>query len=199
MVATARSYQFLINQSQLTGLVGQNLNGLQFRLPTSSTTTWPPADVTFTNFDIYMGPGVAPSARSLTFASNFASAPTQVRSGSLSISSGSFPTTGTPRDWGPTISFNNYLYTGGHLTIEMRHTGMLGTTTTRSFDAIATSTAGYGTDVSALWTGSYTPVTGTAGNFFITKLSASPVPEPGTMLALGAGVALLARRRRKAA
>lgn len=198
MVTSARSYQYLINENQLTGLVGQNLNGLQMRLPTSATGTWPPANVTFNNFEIYIGAGVTPSARSLTFASNYLSTPTQVRSGSLNFASGSFTNGGTPVNaWGPMITFSDYLYTGGHLTIEMRHDGMLGTTTTRSFDANSTSTSGYLTDYAALWTGSFTPVTGSAGNFFITRINSSPVPEPLTLASLGLGVGLLARRRRK--
>lgn len=198
MVTTGRTYQYLINENQLTGLVGQNLNGLQMRLPVSATVNWPPADASFANFDIYIGPGVTPAARSTTFANNYSGAKTQVRSGSLTFATGAFSFGGSPVNaWGPTISFNNYLYTGGHLTIEMRHSGMTGTTTTRSFDALSTSTAGYLVDFAALWTGSYTPTTGSAGNFFITRISASPVPEPASMLALGIGLAALARRRRQ--
>jgi hypothetical protein len=195
MVTTARTYQYLIQGSQLTSFIGQNLNGLQWRLPASATTNWPAVDANFASFDIYIGPGVEPAARSTTFAANYTSAPTQVRSGSLTLGAGSFGGTGTPHPWGPVVAFNNYLYTGGNLTIELRHSGMTGNTTTQSFDANKSSAAGYGTLYSALWVGNNNPTTGGQGNFFITQLSASPVPEPGTFLALGGGLALLLRRR----
>lgn len=198
MVTTARTYQYQINANQLTGLVGQNLNGLQWRLPTSATGPWPPADASFASFDITIGEGVAPASRSTTLANNFVGTPTVVRTGALTIPTGSFSIGGSPNPWGPTISFSNYLYNGGHLTIEMRHTGMTGTTTTRSFDALSTTTSGYGTDFGAYWTGSYTGTTGGNGNFFVTRLTGSPVPEPASMIALALGASALVRRRRKA-
>jgi hypothetical protein len=195
MVTTPRTYQYLIHSSQLTGFVGQNINGLQWRLLQSATTNWPPTDANFANFDVYIGPGVDPSLRSTTFAANYTSAPTQVRSGSLTLPAGSFPSTGTPHGFGPVVTFSDYLYTGGNLTIEMRHSGMTGNTTTASFDANTSTAPGYGTLYSALWVGNNNPTTGGQGNFFITQLTASPVPEPATLVALGGGLALLLRRR----
>jgi hypothetical protein len=197
MVTTARTYQYLIQASQLTAFVGQNLNGLQWRLPGSATTSWPAVNANFANFDIYIGPGVEPAARSLTFASNYTSAPTQVRSGALILNAGSFGVIGTPRPWGPVVTFNDYLYTGGNLTIEMRHSGMTGNTTTQSFEANTSTAAGYGTLYSALWVGNNNPTTGGQANFFITQLNASPVPEPATVLALAVGSTLMLRRRNR--
>jgi hypothetical protein len=197
MVTTGRTYQYQIHEDQLTGLVGQNLNGLQWRSLSSATTVWPPVDATFNNFDIFIGPGVDPATRSFTYASNFSGPVTQVRSGSLTLPGGSFGF-GSTSSWGPTVTFDNYLYTGGHLTIEMRHNGMLGTTSTRSFDAITTTTSGYLTQFSAIWNGTYNGTTGANGNFFVTRLTASPVPEPATMAVLGLGAAALIRRRKRA-
>ena len=141
----ARTYQWLINANQLTTMVGNNIVSLAMRIPTSSAANWPTADVTFTNFDIYIGPGRAPASRSLTFDSNFTGTKTLVRSGSLVITANSYTFGGTPNAFGPAITFTTpYLYSGGDLLVEMRHSGFVGTT--RTNDAILTSTGGYGTD-----------------------------------------------------
>lgn len=116
---TGRTYQLLINANQLTSLVGQDLLGLSWRLPTSATAAWPSVDVTFSNYDIYLSGSVAPADRSLTFAENVVGMQTQVRSGSLSIPTGAFPFGDTPNSAGPMITFNApYTYTGGHLLVE---------------------------------------------------------------------------------
>ena len=80
-----RTYQFLIQSSQLTNVAGKVLTGLSMRIPASATANWPLADANFTNYDIYLSGSVEPSARSLTFANNIVGARTQVRSGSLTI------------------------------------------------------------------------------------------------------------------
>lgn len=186
-----RTYQLLINSNQLTNLVGLPLDGLTFRLPTAATAAWPTADVTFTSYDIYLSESVAPADRSLTFVNNIVGTQTQVRSGSLTISANDYPSGGTPNLFGSTIAFNSpWLYSGGHLLVEIRHTGFTGTS--RSTDAFTTAAAtGYGTDFSAAWTSSYTGTSGSQGNISIVQLRA--VPEP-TWLALG-GLLLLARFR----
>lgn len=198
MVTTGRTYQMQINASELTQFVGKNLTGLTWRL-NANAANWPPSvNADFANFDIYIGPGVDPAARSTTFANNFTSAPTQVRSGPLTFAAGSFQGAGSPAPWGVEITFNEYLYTGGHLTIEIRHSGMTGNTTTTSFNALSTTTSGYGTRFSALWTGTYNGTTGGAGNFFVTRLTANEVPAPGALALLGAGLVMGGRRRRRA-
>lgn len=172
-LATAqRTYQFLINANQLTGLVGQNLSAIALRLPQSGTGTWPAVDSNFANYDIYLAPGRAPANRSLTFDSNIVGVKTQVRSGPLTITAGSYTTGSNPNAFGPDITFDTpYLYTGGHLLIEIRHTGWLGGGTSRSNEASTTSSTGYGTDFSACWTGNYTGTAGSAGNFSTVRLN----------------------------
>lgn len=173
---TARTYQLLINANQLTSLVGTHITALTFRNLTSATTPWPAADVTYTNFDIYLAQSVPPAERRLTFDSNIVGAKTQVRSGSLLIPANAFGVGTAPHPFGnPPINFNtSYLYTGGNLLIEIRHSGFTGTS--RANDAIGTSTSGYGSDFSACWIGSYTGTTGNQGNFCIAQLTNSPIP-----------------------
>lgn len=170
-----RTYQWLINANQLTAMVGANITSLAMRIPNSATANWPTADVTFTNFDIYLAPGRAPSARSLTFDSNIVGTKVQVRSGSLLIAANSYTFGGTPNAFGPPITFTTpYAYSGGDLLVELRHSGFTGTT--RTNDAIITSTLGYGTSFSACWTGNYTGTTGTQGNFCVIQLNDDITP-----------------------
>ncbi len=186
-----RTYQMLIHESLLTDLVGLRLNGITWRLPTSATADWPASNVTYASYDIYLSGSVAPEFRSLTFANNIVGTQTQVRSGPLTVSAGAYTFGNTPNTFAPTISFDEWLYTGGHLLIEIRHVG--NTVGSRSVDALTTSTAGYGTLFSACWASSATATSGSQGNFTIARLSA--VPEPAAALLAGA-LALVALRRR---
>lgn len=191
--SSARTYQLLIDDTQLTSVVGQQLNGITWRLLPSATANFPVADSTFTNFDIRLSDSVDPVNRSLTFANNVVGPQTLVRSGSLTIPAGSFPATTAPHPFGFVIQFNTpYTYTGGNLLVELRHTGLVGGSV--SVDAISTTTAPYGTGVSAAWTSSYTGTSGSQGNAVITLLTV--VPEPGAA-SLALGGAMLALRRRR--
>lgn len=166
----ARTYQLLIHESELTGLAGGTVEGLTFRLPVSATASWPIEPTTFTNFDIYLSGSVTPADRSLTFANNAVGVQRLVRSGSLIIPVNSFPSGGSPNPFGEVIDFDSsYLYSGGHLLIEIRHSGFAGNS--RSVDAIGTSVSGYGTLFSACWTGSYTGTAGSQGNFSVVSLN----------------------------
>jgi hypothetical protein len=196
---TTRTYQMTIAASQLTGLVNTNLSGVQFRMDSAATAAWPPVGGTMSQFDIFLGKGVSPTAQSTTFASNFVGAPTQVRSGSLTFNAGSFTVGGSPNAWGPTIGFtNNFLYTGGNLTIEYRFSGMPTGTVQPSLDACSADT-GQGTDYVAQFAASNTATVslGLNGRAVVTRFTGAAVPEPATMAALGLGVAALLRRRRK--
>ncbi len=172
----ARTYQLLIHQSLLTNLINKEIQGISWRLPTSATAPWPVADVTYSTYDIYLSGSVAPQDRSLTFANNVVGTQIQVRSGPYTARQDEYTFGNTPNNFGPAILFNNfYLYTGGHLLIEIRHQGFTGTS--RSVDAIGTATPGYATLFSALWQSSYTPTTGSQGNFSIVELTYDdPIP-----------------------
>jgi hypothetical protein len=192
-----RTYQSLIHESQLVSLLNFELTGLSWRLPIAATEPWPASLITFNNFDIYLSQGVTPADRSLTFANNVAGPQTQVRSGLLTIPTGAMSSGNNPNSFDLEIGFNSWLYSGGHLLIELRHSGFSGTS--RSVDAVAASNtaAGYGTLFSAAWTGSYTGTSGSQGNFSVTRLTTSGIPEPtcGTVLGL-LSLAALGRRRK---
>lgn len=190
-----RTYQLLIHADALTDLVGLDLTGLSFRNGSGATSDWPPSDVTFGNYDIYLSGSVDPSARSLVFADNVVGPQTQVRSGSLTIGAGDYTSGGSPNAFGTSIDFNSgWTYQGGNLLIEIRHTGS--GITSRAVDAITSTNAaaGYGTLFSAAWTSNYAGTEGVQGNFSILRINA--VPAPTGLAVLGLGMLGAARRRR---
>ena len=176
LYTAGRTCQLLIHEDQLVGIVGKEIHAISWRLPTSATVEWPASDITVSNYDIYLSPGVTPADRSLTdFTLNAAGPQKQVRAGSLFIPMNSYTFGNVPNNWGPEIMFDSlYLYTGGHLLIEIRLTG---TGNSRSNDAVGTTTTGYGTQFSACWGSSYTANSGSQANFSIARLTADdPVP-----------------------
>jgi hypothetical protein len=197
--AAGRTFQLTIAAGQLSGLVGQQIQGLQWRLNGPGTTAWPPTDTNYASWDIFIGPGVAPAAMSNTFASNFSGTPTQVRSGPHSFTAGSFTFGSTPNAFGPTLAFTTpYLYTGGDLTIEMRFAAQTGATTQSPFDAMLASGGpanGWGVDFAARWTSNAAGTTGSNGNFLVTNLV---VPAPSALALVGVSLGLGLRRRRRA-
>lgn len=184
LYTSARTYQLLINENQLTDIVGQEIQALSWRIPPSASSNWPPVDVTVTNYDLYLSESVTPADRSLTdFSANVVGPQKQVRSGGLFIPMNSYTFGNNPNDWGPEITFDSlYLYTGGHMLIELRLTGT--GTTNQSTDAIGTSTTGYGTLFSACWGTGYTANSGSQGNFSVVRLTTDdPVPVEFTSFA----------------
>lgn len=187
-----RTYQLLVDESQLTGLLNKPIVGITWRLPAAATADYPAVDASFASFDVRLSGSVDPSQRSLTFANNVVGTQTLVRSGPLTIPAGSFKVGTAPHPFGVMIGFQNpYTYTGGDLLLELRHTGI--STTSSSVDAVTTSTPGYGTLYSAAWSSSATATTGSQGNAVITQFI---VPEPGAVtLGLVWASLLVARRR----
>jgi hypothetical protein len=178
LATSQRAYQLLIHEDQLVGMVGFDITGLTFRAPASSTGAWPVADVNIENYDILVSPSVPPSERSFIFAMNATGPQVQVRSGPLLIPAGSYPFGSSPNGFGPAIEFAQpYAYTGGHLLVEIRHTGFTGTS--RSVDALTTSVAGYATQFSAMWVGNYTAtVADFQANFSIMEFTVAPGGTP---------------------
>jgi hypothetical protein len=179
LASTPRTYQLIIHENQLTSLVGMNLTGLTFRNTPTITTAWPAVETTFAEYDIHIAPSVDPSQRNILFAFNATGPVMQVRSGPLVIQPDAFPIGGSPtQPFGPVIEFTTpYPYTGGNILIEIRHTGQVGTTSSRSTEALGTGVAsGYGTNFIAHWASGYEATTGTTGgsNFTVMQISFEP-------------------------
>jgi hypothetical protein len=192
-----RRYQMVIDSGELTSLIGQPLTGVAFRLLPSATVAYPAADLTYADYDIFVGPGVDPSLRSLTFADNRAGPQTQVRDGALSITAGSYGVGSSPQPFGPDITFDTpYLYTGGDLLVELVHSTSNGTSASNDALLASDPSTGYDTRFGATWSGNLDSLTGSRGNFTVARFTA--VPEPGTLGVAFGGLALLALRRRRA-
>jgi hypothetical protein len=172
-----RTYQLLIHEDLLTDMINKEIHAIGWRLLASASADWPAAVVTFSTYDIYLSGSVPPANRSFTFAENVVGPQTLVRSGSLVIPANSYRSGNSPNAFGPDITFDNFwLYTGGHLLVEIRHMGFSGTSS--SIDAVGTSAPGYLTLFSALWLGNYNATTGgLQGNFGIVKFTFDdPIP-----------------------
>lgn len=186
-----RTYQFIINQNQLTSVINHNILGFQLRanaLGQSLTTT-----LTTTDFQVRVGPGVAPAAASTTFAANFSGTPVLLRSGALTMpvgSSGPNPSFGTF-----VIAFNSpYLYTGGHLTMELRYDGA----PNFFFDAATSASPGWGVDYTNRFASSKTATTGGGPlNHLVVNFVTQPIPEPSSFLWIALSGAMLALSRRR--
>lgn len=166
--SSARTYQLIIDDSQLTTLNGKYITSIAFRLPSSATASWPATDATFTNYEIYLSNGVEPSSRQLNFAANVVGPQTQVRTGPLVVPAGALTFGADPNAFSHLLTFGTpYLYNGTNLVVEIRHTG--NNVGSRATNATGTSSAGYGTLFTACWQGT----SGVAeGNFSFIQLNA---------------------------
>lgn len=190
----ARTYQLLIDDTQLSGIVGQQITGVTWRLPGGTATSWPASDVNYTAFNIFLSGSVEPSARSATMANNIVGPQTQVRSGALTIPASAFPGTGaSPNAFGFVINFNSpYTYSGGNLLLELRQSAHDGTD--QSVDAVGTSTPGYGTAFSAQWDSGIDGTVGIAANAIVTQFI-TVVPEPTSIAMIGSALGALLKRK----
>ncbi len=171
-----RIYQLLVHEDQLTELVGKRIVGLSWRLPASATADWPVAAVEFADYGVFLSEGVAPADRSLVFAENIVGTQTQVRQGALTIAAGSYTSGQAVNAFGPVIAVDGWDYAGGHVLVELRHSGFTGTS--RAVDAFTTSSSGYGSQFSAAWSSNPSATSGAQGNFSVVRFTAEDGEGP---------------------
>src|SRR4051812_28105026 len=58
-----RTYQLIIDDSQLTQITGATIGGITWRQRADFTLNWPPAEVNYSSFEVRLSGGVEPSAR----------------------------------------------------------------------------------------------------------------------------------------
>src|SRR5258706_562964 len=179
----ATTTQAFIPASMLSGIaVGSQITGMAFRLDSSASTS-PASDLTWTNYDIVLSqPSATFSTNTATpFASNLGADATAVRSGSLTITAGSYTGGGSPNPFGPFILFTTpYIYTGTALVIQIRSSGASGA------DFVLDSDVNFlGTEL--LNGAGYAGTTGSSSisRIPVTELQFGPaqsgVPEPGSL------------------
>jgi hypothetical protein len=145
-----RTYMLGINASELAGIpLGSLINGVSFRsyVGTGSLASWPTADVTWTNYDISVGPAIPTASMTGAFQANFSSPPVVVRTGPMVV------TAATPWLNNATLPAPQpnpfgefyfdfqvpYLYLGGDLAILFTHSGSNQTASFVFLDYVTTS------------------------------------------------------------
>ena len=194
----AQTTQFVYGTALLGGLnVGDQINGLQFRLD-ASVPTGPATPVSFTDYEITLSQSLnAPGSLSPLFANNIAGDAVVVRSGALNIAANSFPGGASPNTFGPVITFSSaYTYTGGPLLITIRHSGNGVTGFTLDAQSMVD-----GENVSASGQNATTSEGSFRGVVVVNLTVGAAAPEPGSLLLVlgcmgGAGI-LRASRLRK--
>lgn len=191
----ARTYQFLIDAGNLGG--PGVITGLGFRLQNSAAnaTSWPAAALTWPSYEVILSTSPnAAAAMSTTFASNIGVDAVTVRSGALVLPPNSFSggaAAGVPNSFYTFLPFlTNFNYTGGTLSVTVRHTGNDGAAgNVRFLDAVASNGAlGYAAQSGT----TATATTGTAASFTVVNI----VPAPASLALLGLGGLVASRRRR---
>lgn len=148
---TPRRFQLLIHPALISLMVGKSITSISFSLQNSYTNSWPSSDTTFGSYEIYISNGVNPSSMQMNFAANITGAQTMVKSGSLVIPAGSVPGGNSTNPFSYTFAFDTpYLYNGGNLLIEVRHTGNNNSTQVPA-KAVYTNSTSYGSFFSACW------------------------------------------------
>jgi hypothetical protein len=169
-----RTGQLLIAAAELTTIpIGQNITGMTYRMWTGATTAYPGSAATWTDYTVNVGPG-GTLPGSTTFASNFTSAPTTVRTGPMTIPTGSCTAGGNPNAFCTfTITFTTpFQYNGGNLCIEVRHTGSNIVNTASDFLEVALTTdPNFGVRFWSATAVGNTATTGAVANHTVARIS----------------------------
>jgi hypothetical protein len=190
-----RSYQMQFSANALSGLpIGAKITELRFRLDINATVAFPVAATTWSDYFVILSQAFNPvSSMSATFSANMKS-PVIVKTGTLSISAGTFTTGASPNATGPLIVFDTpYVYQGGDLVMMFRHNGSDSATNTAFLDGLNSATPGYGTDFRALSTNSFTaniglPASVTMPQIVFTYVPRQTISQQGTnVIIVGSG------------
>lgn len=172
-----RTYQYGINASELAGIpVGSLLTGvsLRFQAFASNSPSWPPANITWNNYDIWVGPAIPTATWGADFFLNFSATPQQVRSGPMTLDAGVFTNTNppapTPNAWAEFyFDFKNPTqYLGGDLAFLFSHPGSLDPATAQYPETVTSNPAAYGVGRTA---SVYPPgITSSATTFYVMRI-----------------------------
>lgn len=150
--ANPRSYQYGINASELAGVpIGSVITGisLRFMVFASNSASWPPSDIVWNNYDIFVGPAAPTATWGADPNLNFSAPPLQVRSGPMTLDAGALVNlnvAATPNPWSE-FYFNfqtPYLYLGGDLAMLFSHPGSTDAATAQYPETVASNATTYG-------------------------------------------------------
>lgn len=151
--ANPRTFMQGINATELANIpLGSLINGvsLRFQVFASNAASWPPADIQWSDYQIFVGPANPTSAWVADFMANFASPPVQARSGPMVLPAGVFtntnPASPLPNAWAEFyFDFQvPYLYLGGDLALLFSHPGSNDPATALYPEVVVSNAAAYG-------------------------------------------------------
>lgn len=188
---SARRYMMVFDPRALQGIPpGSTLTGIRFRLDSFNGAAWPPANISFADYELRISAAATSAATmSINYANNISGPQTLVRNGALVISAGAFAAGATPRPFGPLISFNSqsFVYNGGSLCLDFNHTGT-GSIVTGFMDGSAATASEF---VNGLYATNRSAATGDLTSYPIIEFEYTPpsstITPPALASAVGAG------------
>lgn len=174
-VGLPRTYQMQFTPDALSGLpTGARITGLNFRLATSVTVSFPETVVTWSDYEVRLAQAASPIANmSTNFLPNMLN-PVLVKDGALTVSANNFSSGGNPKPFAAMVTLDTpYIYQGGDLVIHFTHSGSDSTNTT-FLDGATSATPGYGTSYRAVSANAFGAANGTAASVTIVGIVFTP-------------------------